>query len=106
MPLTLSLSRFKYSESDRESTSSSLTAVNERQTGGHLLATASNDPNLSTFTAHPLTDKSMSVKSLQSLNSSLPVPVKKVGRRGRPPKKDAKSRNRQGSLKNSKKHSN
>jgi len=97
---------FNLTESDRESTSSSLTAVNERQIGGHFLTTASIDQNLSPTSAHPLTDKSMSVKSLQSLNSSLPVPVKKVGRRGRPPKKDAKSRNRQGSLKNSKKHSN
>ncbi|RWS30225.1 ETSous factor-like protein [Leptotrombidium deliense] len=84
------------SESDRESTSSSLTAVNERQTGNNHLLTVTNN-NLSTINVnHPL-NTSTATKSLSSLtSSSLPIPVKKVGRRGRPPKKDAKSRNRQG----------
>ena len=43
-------------------------------------------------------DASIVVKGLQGMGngSGLQMPIKKVGRRGRPPKKDAKSRNRQG----------
>ncbi|RWS02820.1 hypothetical protein B4U79_00789, partial [Dinothrombium tinctorium] len=82
-------------ESDRESTSSSLTAVNEKQANHLLNVTTSN--TLSTITVNHQLSNNQSTKSLSSLtNSSLSLPVKKVGRRGRPPKKDAKTRNRQG----------
>lgn len=82
-------------ESDRESTSSSLTVVNERQ-AGHLLAVESVDPTLQTMPLPSLINPTLDGQTFATLTSPLPVPVKKVGRRGRPPKKDAKSRNRQG----------
>ncbi|XP_074598519.1 ETS homologous factor-like isoform X2 [Brevipalpus obovatus] len=93
---TSSVTSSSGSESDRESTSSSLTTVNERQTAGHLLTVEAIEPNLSVIPTHPLIDPSLDGTTLAPLTTPLPVPVKKVGRRGRPPKKDAKSRNRQG----------
>lgn len=78
-----------------------MTTVNERQSA-HLLAAVENtDPNLvAAIPSHTIIDPVTGLpgKTLPSLTTPLPVPVKKVGRRGRPPKKDAKSRNRQGDL--------
>lgn len=76
-----------------------MTTVNERQSA-HLLAAVENtDPNLvSAIPGHTIVDPVTGLpgKSIPTLTTPLTVPVKKVGRRGRPPKKDAKSRNRQG----------
>lgn len=95
-------------ESDRESTSSSMTTVNDRSggLGSNLLSVSTGNSLPSISSVHPMGEQVANHMMKSSLVSPsglangqgtlLPVPVKKVGRRGRPPKKDAKSRNRQG----------
>lgn len=81
-------------ESDRESDSShvsNLSVVNERNLPIHQYFNPNNQ--LMNETRALLNPKPVVVSQ-----PSIPVAVKKVGRRGRPPKKDAKSRSRQGKL--------
>lgn len=72
------------------------------EVGGQLLATKSS-PVCSLLAGQlqmPGNGNTMngSINGIGGQQSLMPVTVKKVGRRGRPPKKDAKSRNRQGTF--------
>jgi len=79
-------------ESDRESTSSNLSGVNERKRtiNSYFPAIITNSSNVSNLM--PETRALLDQKPNLVNTPSLPVAVKKAGRRGRPPKKDAKSR--------------
>lgn len=60
----------------------------------HLLAGSSS----ASSTAGSIAPSSYQLVSEHQLTSALLMPMKKVGRRGRPPKRESKSRSRQGKL--------
>lgn len=83
------------SESDRESTSSNLSGVNERKPVVNSYFPAiltTNSSNVSNLM--PETRALLDQKPVISNTTAIPAAIKKAGRRGRPPKKDAKSRSK------------